>query len=504
MKLAAFLLILFAVYGCASSSEETVLIDTPGGNHYPASEKPSSSVTETDLTASPLNLDNAITFALENNPSLKAANSRWEASAQRPKQARSPEDPMLSAQYMTDSDMDKIGVMLSQKIPWFGKLSLMGRIAESDVRIEEQKAINERWRLVGKVKIAYYDLFWINRAIRVNEEAKGIISNIEKIALLQYENGKTGQQDVLKARIELARINNEIDALKESRTSAIAALNQLLNRAPAAPLGEPEMNNLSFLALSLEQITDLALKFSPELKMSEEEIRKFDNEVALARKQYYPDWVFSLEYNRINSDISGKDNEWGVQAGINIPLWRRKYDSAVREANANQKASQYEYQSMKGKTIFDIKEGYVKITNAWKVIELYQNTLIPQASQSLAVSQVGYQTGKSDFLDLLDSVSMLLNLKLGLYQAQIDYKKELAMLELCCAFPVESLTGESIPKEAVPKTAEKANCSVTGAEVIIGENTPSFEYKGKTYYFCCNNCRDLFMKNPDKYAKESE
>lgn len=448
------MLMLFAVCGCASSAEEPVLLNAPSADNYTAPENPFPSVTETDLIASPLNLDNVIGFALDNNPSLKAANSRWEASRQRPVQARSPEDPMLLAQYMNNPDMYKTGLMLSQKIPWFGKLSLAGKIAESDVLIEEQKAINERWLLVGKVKIAYYDLFWINRAIRVNEEAKGIISNIEKIALLQYETGKTGQQDVLKARIELARINNEIGVLNESRTAAIAALNRLLNRPSSAPLGEPEMNNLSALKLSLEQLTGLALKFSPEVKMSEEEIRKFDNEVALARKQYYPDWVLSLEYNRLDNGIEGEDNEWGVKAGINIPLWRRKYAAAVREANANQKASQYESQSAKSKTIFDVKDSYVKIANAWKVIELYQNTLIPQASQSLAVSQVGYQTGKSDFLDLLDSVSLILDLKLGLYQAQVDYKKELAALELCCAFPVESVTGERTPKEATPNTKE--------------------------------------------------
>jgi YHS domain-containing protein len=46
----------------------------------------------------------------------------------------------------------------------------------------------------------------------------------------------------------------------------------------------------------------------------------------------------------------------------------------------------------------------------------------------------------------------------------------------------------------------KTRCPVTNDEVTVDKNTPSLEYKGQVYYFCCNNCPELFKKNPDKYA----
>ncbi|MGH9922173.1 MAG: YHS domain-containing protein [Nitrososphaerales archaeon] len=31
------------------------------------------------------------------------------------------------------------------------------------------------------------------------------------------------------------------------------------------------------------------------------------------------------------------------------------------------------------------------------------------------------------------------------------------------------------------------------------KNSPSSNYKGKTYHFCCPSCKDAFDKNPAKY-----
>ncbi len=55
------------------------------------------------------------------------------------------------------------------------------------------------------------------------------------------------------------------------------------------------------------------------------------------------------------------------------------------------------------------------------------------------------------------------------------------------------------------QAAEKVTCPVTGEEFEKTETTSSFEFKGKTYYFCCPGCKDKFVKNPDEYLnKEGE
>jgi YHS domain-containing protein len=43
-------------------------------------------------------------------------------------------------------------------------------------------------------------------------------------------------------------------------------------------------------------------------------------------------------------------------------------------------------------------------------------------------------------------------------------------------------------------------CPVSGDDVNVKGKTAT--YKGKTVGFCCDDCIELFNKNPDKYAEK--
>lgn len=47
------------------------------------------------------------------------------------------------------------------------------------------------------------------------------------------------------------------------------------------------------------------------------------------------------------------------------------------------------------------------------------------------------------------------------------------------------------------------NADLACVEVKIKDNTPRTEYKGKTYYFCSEDCKRDFIKDPDKYLASS-
>lgn len=57
---------------------------------------------------------------------------------------------------------------------------------------------------------------------------------------------------------------------------------------------------------------------------------------------------------------------------------------------------------------------------------------------------------------------------------------------------------------AAKKPAARLVCPVTGTKIAsvktaVGHST----YKGKTYYFCCPECKPKFDKNPAKYIKNA-
>jgi outer membrane protein TolC len=115
--------------------------------------------------------------------------------------------------------------------------------------------------------------------------------------------------------------------------------------------------------------------------------------------------------------------------GINIPLWRGKYDAAEAEAAIRLTANQKRLEGVKNDTAARINEYYHEIETYEDQLALYKHSLIPQAEQALKASEIGYLSGKVDFLNLLESERMILQIRTGYFKTLSDSRKTLALLE---------------------------------------------------------------------------
>ena len=92
--------------------------------------------------------------------------------------------------------------------------------------------------------------------------------------------------------------------------------------------------------------------------------------------------------------------------------------------------------------------------------------------------------------------------------------KSIIRISLC--LPVLSIAGcffipadRSSRPATVPTVPEahaeclvcKYNADLACIDVAVDEKTPRYEYGGKTYYFCSEDCRQKFARNPEKYLK---
>jgi YHS domain-containing protein len=56
---------------------------------------------------------------------------------------------------------------------------------------------------------------------------------------------------------------------------------------------------------------------------------------------------------------------------------------------------------------------------------------------------------------------------------------------------------------AIAQQAEETVvCPVSGKEIKKSEAKITYEYTGKTYYFCCEKCKEAFIENPEKYTQK--
>jgi outer membrane protein TolC len=77
----------------------------------------------------------------------------------------------------------------------------------------------------------------------------------------------------------------------------------------------------------------------------------------------------------------------------------------------------------------EVESAFYKVEQAGRSVRIFQNTVVPQAEQSLMASRAAYENNKVDFLMLLDSQRTLRDLKLAAHQALADFGTRLAELE---------------------------------------------------------------------------
>ena len=111
------------------------------------------------------------------------------------------------------------------------------------------------------------------------------------------------------------------------------------------------------------------------------------------------------------------------------------------------------HQDQENRLEADLKLAIYKYEDAERKINLYRDTLVPKAQQSLEVSLQTYETGLGTFLDVIDSVRSLLEFQLAYERAFADEAQRLAEMEM--------LVGKEIPTKIVEMRQKNGPDAVT-------------------------------------------
>ena len=128
-------------------------------------------------------------------------------------------------------------------------------------------------------------------------------------------------------------------------------------------------------------------------------------------------------------------NIYSVTVGVNLPIFRRKYDAGVLEAKEAFLAARESYRNSVNAVEVSIRSVGFRIQTIQDQISLFENPLLPQVEQALRSAEAAYSTGQLGVLDLLDSERVLLEVQLALAQLRSDYMKALAEMERAIGAP---------------------------------------------------------------------
>jgi len=371
-----------------------------------------------------------IEAVLTRNPTLPALQAASDAALARVGHVSSLQDPRLmytlAPRTVNTGDVDTgQNLMLSQQLPWPGKLKKHGERAEHLAKAAGEDITTARQKLIAQTRAVFAQWFYIHQALRINRESQALWQDFKQIAETKYATGRASKQDALRADVGLHMLRHRDIVLKRKRSDSLTTLNVLLHRQPDLSLPPPaELPDPTDLP-SVVTLRAKALADRAELTALAARLRAKKAGAELAELNFYPDFNLTAGYNTL---WDREEKRFSVGLAINLPLGQRKRRAALDETRAAALRVEWQLQEQRAGIAGEVQRAYDAVTEARHVLALYRDKLLPLAEETLSAARADYEAGGGDFLDLASAEKNLFDTQLNTAQSLADYHRNLAAL----------------------------------------------------------------------------
>ncbi|WP_370648548.1 TolC family protein [uncultured Parabacteroides sp.] len=253
-------------------------------------------------------------------------------------------------------------------------------------------------------------------------------------------SGSSGSMsDVLRIQIEMAELENNLEALLSNRKAAEARFNSLLNRDQDLPVQTSDSLAQKLFSVEDNAVLDSIILSNPMLSMLEAEANAYKAKAEMDKKMSLPMFGIGLQYSIMakNSEemarMSGMSNMNGMDMvmpmiKISIPIFRRKYNAQQRESRHYRQASELKYED----TLNQLHAEYIalkqQMADASRKIDLYAKQQdLSRSTWQLMLRE--FSAGTTSLTDIIQLERQLLDYSLKKSEAVAEYNTLVAGLE---------------------------------------------------------------------------
>jgi outer membrane protein TolC len=399
----------------------------------------------------PLTMNQAVRIAQENDPWLDGSRLREEATEAQSVAAGALPDPTISiavANVPIDSfdfgqePMTQLVMGVGQTFPRGDTRNLR---RQQLLEISEQQPL---MRLDRQAKVAvmvsqlWLESYRYSEAIRLIEQDRSLFDYLADVAESAYANAlvRTSQQDVIRAQVELTRLDDRLATLRQQRDTVLAKLAEWLPDSEVASLqiatALPDLaianrfNGAPTSSLSESEITR-ALLAHPSLQILDQIIQVSSTGVALAKQKYKPQWGVNASYGYRDDDPFGADRADFFSVGISfdVPLFTgNRQDKEVQSAIASQEATKTD----KALALRTMRASLDSVLYALERLNqrntLYTERLLTEVHDQAEASLNAYTNDSGDFSEVMRARIAELNTNIDFLNIRIDRLKTIAQI----------------------------------------------------------------------------
>jgi len=336
--------------------------------------------------------------------------------------------PIESGGFRTEG-MTHAAIGLQQALPP-GKSRSIGTRHYNWLAAEMNENAAARSRnVLTTVRNTWLDFYYWDRAHTLVAESRPFFDDLATVTRSLYSVGRKSQQDVLRAELELSRLQDRLIDIERQRARAQSALGEWVGGNAQRSLA-PKLPSWGQVP-ALESLQDRLLEH-PALRAADAQIEARSAGVDLADQRSKPRWVLDLGYSyREGMLSSGGPRSDFISLGVTVdlPFFRkRSVDSTLTAALHEHSAAK----SVKEQTLRQMQSQLAAEHTRWRDltrrVSLYDTRILAQARDHAEASLLAYQSDRGDFADVMRASIDYLNTRIDHIRLQVERAQSYAVL----------------------------------------------------------------------------
>jgi len=362
-----------------------------------------------------LSLDDIISKALNQNPSLESITYRITANRSNIDISTQFSNPVLSYTQNSIDDnqaMSQKTITLQQKLPYFGKRESLKRVALAQEDILNQNLEQAKVRLVNEIKNQAYTIWELERLYKIICDYEDLTKQNIELFESYTSTSTNNHMGIVSAELTLSDLRIQKSTLNAKIYTAYARLSYLASF---------EVKELELNLLIKDMPSDISLKKglmnNPEVALKEKEIAKNRAMVKSAELDNYPDVNILGAYSQRNNF----DNYFTFGIGVNLPIYGTE-DYKKEEIRKLTLASQSLKEDTKIAVNSEFKSAYLQMKSAYDIYNIVNNQALPQVEHMFELTSSSISTG-GDLFKYIDILVQKLKLEQKSIAAVANYNR---------------------------------------------------------------------------------
>ncbi|MGE4071081.1 MAG: TolC family protein [Lysobacterales bacterium] len=368
----------------------------------------------------PLDLDVAIELAVRNDPWLSSSSHRESALSDQAVAAAELPDPrvnIMAANFPLDSfdirqePMTQLAIGVSQMFPRGDSLNLARQQRQQLASQEPLLRFDRQAKVTATTAQLWLEVYRAQQSIALIEADRGLFVQLVDVTRAGYASalGRARQPDLIRAQLELTRLEDRLTMLRQQLEAAQqrlsewigVAANQAVTQTPPMRTPAVDLDTL-LIATSNQEQTYERIRRHPALLAFDLRLAAMATGVELARQKYKPEWGLSAQYGYRADDRMGRSRAdlFSVGLTFDLPIFTdRRQDKEVSAAQSLTDASRADKDLLARQLMAELRATVVQLQRLAERNTLYQSQLLPQMAEQAEASLAAYDNDDGDFAE---------------------------------------------------------------------------------------------------------